>query len=658
MLRYVPLLAVVSAYVAVGLAQAPAARPDREALTEALAQVGLTLDTGKVDPRHKLLQAQAEHCLPLYDVLQSDPYGAMDWTRVLGRGQVQAGTGLLVEALGQAGARQGLQVRRGWIDDPFEGLAAKLGADPAAVIAESTGADPAAVREAVAAAPTVVVRAAARILAATASAVKFRRLAFEGLHSISEADLFASVAADWSGEPGGPPPSRALDAHVWHAYGEVDWSYLLCGAEDLALQIDAAVAELKAAPPAGEFLAGLTTPLGTVMLAGTQANQHAEDALLIIDRGGDDTYSAGAGARGTGRPVSVVIDLAGNDTYASAEGFRFGGALGGYAFLWDTAGNDTYACPRGTEGAGVFGVGVLLDESGDDTYDSERVSQGAAVGGIGLLIDRAGDDRYHCFENAQGFGATRGTGLLTDVSGSDNYVADDTTIKNPSAQTAEHNNSMAQGAGEGPRRDYIDGHSLAGGFGGLADGGGNDTYTCGVFGQGVGYWYGIGLLADLGGDDSYSGVWYTQGSAAHSAIGILGDAAGNDAYKATQNMAIGAGHDYSLGILLEDDGDDTYDAPNLSLGGGNANGMGLFVDRNGNDTYRVSAATTFGRANIGTRGGQRDLMLCLGVFADLGGGEDTYPEAFPFARNGAMWSQPGTDTEHPLGTEVGVGIDR
>jgi hypothetical protein len=234
-------------------------------------------------------------------------------------------------------------------------------------------------------------------------------------------------------------------------------------------------------------------------------------------------------------------------------------------------------------------------------------------------------------------------GLLLDVSGNDTYIANDTDIKFPSAQSTEHNGSLSQGFGFGRRGDYLDGHSWAGGVGMLVDGAGNDNYSCGIFGQGGSYWYGVGILADEGGDDSYLGQWYCQGSAAHFALGILQDSAGNDKYTGKMNMCGGAGHDFSLGWLEDRAGNDAYDMPNLSLGGGNANGVGVFWDCAGDDSY-LTSGVTLGQASVAGSGSVRDFIMCLGVFVD-GGGRDTYMERqaegkppVPFAFCGNAWA--------------------
>jgi hypothetical protein len=120
------------------------------------------------------------------------------------------------------------------------------------------------------------------------------------------------------------------------------------------------------------------------------------------------------------------------------------------------------------------------------------------------------------------------------------------------------------------------------------------------------------------------------------------------------NMAQGAGHDFTIGYLVDESGDDVYDAPNLSLGGGNANGVGIFWDKSGNDKYNVEEATTLGRANIGSRNSLRDHMLCLGLFLDTGG-LDSYSKSY--AQNNHLWTQKGLNTEIPLEMEKGAGLD-
>ena len=184
-----------------------------------------------------------------------------------------------------------------------------------------------------------------------------------------------------------------------------------------------------------------------------------------------------------------------------------------------------------------------------------------------------------------------------------------------------------------------------------------NQFSCGVFGQGAGYWYGAGYLLAGAGDDAYRGVWYAQGASAHFAVGVLDDAGGNDTYVATHNMAQGAGHDFGPGFLIDRGGNDRHEAPNLSLGGGNANGMGFFWDAGGDDSYAVSRSTTLGRASIEASGRNsiRERNLTLGLFLDTGG-KDRYPADQPWAKDGAGWNMADSGAG-PLPSMRGAGLD-
>jgi hypothetical protein len=269
------------------------------------------------------------------------------------------------------------------------------------------------------------------------------------------------------------------------------------------------------------------------------------------------------------------------------------------------------------------------------------------------MADSSGNDSMYCVIGSQGYGYTRGCGLLINYEGNDVYVAEDDTVLNSSSQNSEHNVSLAQGTGFGKRADFIDGHSWAGGVGILCDAKGDDRYSAGLFAQGCAYWFSVGLLLDGDGNDSYNGVWYVQGSGAHFGVGLLDDFGGDDSYTATDNMAVGAGHDFTIGYFNERDGNDTYSVPNLSLGGGNANGIGIFHDHLGDDTYTTKGGVTLGRANP-SKGGPRRYLHVFGIFVD-GGGNDTYD--VDYAGQNTRWIGPKADPENPDPYEIGVGID-
>jgi hypothetical protein len=651
-----------------------------DAFDDALAQVGLSKDTA----RFNLLDLQnyggGDYRLPFFDSLHLDPWRVPFVVGTLRRDAIQNAGGAAT-LLSSASLRLAEGTRRTLIGDPtevqkrraeaftqplYEAIAAVYRAAGQKVPEGTAWSKP------LATIPMSVQKPLAYLLLTMVEARRWRDLAFREVFAQQKPSSLYTMLC------------RSLDASeqlqstdntaYWHLMRHTDLKALFAGAHDLLLVSERVATELQAVQGTADFSVDVPTPWGIVALrSGGTDTYPPKDYLLILDMGGNDTYLGVGGNRSADQPITVVIDLRGNDLYLqdrqiAAQGIEktpdrkkramspcIGGAVMGYAFVLDLQGDDVYTALHLTQGAAHFGVGVLLDSAGNDRYECHASGQGSADWGIGLLVDRAGDDRYRCFSMAQGYGGTKGYGLLLDVSGSDQYVADDQTLDFPSPQSDKHNVSMAQGAGNGRRADYTDGHSLAGGIGILVDGAGNDTYSCGVFGQGVGYWYGLGILSDGGGDDVYEGVWYVQGASAHFAVGVLEDVSGDDRYTATMNMAQGAGHDFSLGWLIELGGNDIYRAPNLSLGGGNANGIGIFWDASGDDRYEVSPSITLGRSSIGARGTLRERAICLGLFCDTGG-KDIYPEGLPFARDNHRWSQPGT-SQPPLKREYGVGVD-
>lgn len=422
---------------------------------------------------------------------------------------------------------------------------------------------------------------------------------------------------------------------------QVDFPSLSAGAVDLGYGLEDALGYFGNLRITSAI--NFNTSLGRVAV-GTVFDDHYDDGpyLLIIDPAGNDDY-VGAGVADPDHPIAIIIDLAGDDQYSGPIGPGTG--MAGYSLIIDQNGNDSYRSEKFGLATGIFGLGLIQDQRGNDFYYCDRYGEGAGLFGAGTLADLAGDDEYVCFQCSQGFGYVRGCGILLDVQGNDLYSARDDTVLYASAQTAEHNTSLAQGAGFGIRADFTDGHSLAGGCGILVDGQGDDQYDCGVFGQGCGYWFGVGFLVDLGGADQYHGIWYTQGASAHFAFGGLLDQAGNDEYRTEINMGPAAGHDFSLGVLFDISGDDRYSGGGLALGAGNANGMGLLADFSGNDHYCLTADNGLGFASRSGSAGLREYLRGVGLFFD-GAGADSYSDAA--ARDRTRWRKSGP---------VGIGID-
>jgi len=631
------------------------------AAEQALEALGWAPQDVRLDPLEMGLFGGDRYVIPVFRAWTQRPF-VIPWDVEVFQRSSLAAVHRPADLLVVAATRIGHGVRRGLVGDPAAELAASLdAADPlgdalarvwAAAPPGSPSMDQAATDALLRAAPLAWRDALARVLAAAAGAA----------HQVN------------AGLPAGAPDTLALESARYvlgmdaaamapaemrrfeEKAARTDIGLLQAAAADLLMTLDRC-RDWPGPGPREPIRAA--TPLGQVVIGTTSDDAYPEGSyLLIIDPAGSDSYRGGARAVGGAVPVSVLLDLSGNDRHAATDSLAPGPGSGvaGIGLLLDLGGNDVYQARSLALGCGLCGVGLLYDRWGDDTYDAEVACQGAGLFGLGVLADSAGTDRYHAFQQAQGYGYTLGCGLLVDGTGDDRYIADDSIIRYPSAQSPEHNSSLAQGFGFGKRADITDGHSLAGGFGMLVDGAGDDKYECGVFGQGAGYWYGVGILADGRGQDEYRGIWYTQGSAAHFAVGVLWDGGGNDRLHAAMNMAMGAGHDFSLGMLYDRSGDDLYEAPNLSLGGGNANGLGIFWDVAGADEYRVTGATTLGRSNTGSRGGLRDRMSSLGLFLDTGG-HDLYPASVPCARNQSVWTQAGMDTKEPLPTEAGAGCD-
>ncbi len=268
----------------------------------------------------------------------------------------------------------------------------------------------------------------------------------------------------------------------------------------------------------------------------------------------------------------------------------------------DNGGNDTYT---GSVGFGLFSVAAFVDVGGDDVYEGE--GQGAGFSGFGVLLDLSGKDTYRGKVFVQGAGYNGG-GLLIDVSGNDTYYA----------------YQKAQGFG------------WVRGIGILADLSGNDSYRMedsltlfpspqdprhnSSLGQGMGFGErrdffdgrslagGVGLLLDGEGDDRYEAGVFAQGAGYWLGTGVLYDGSGNDAYSGVWYVQGAAAH-FAIGALYDRGGDDVYLATrSTSQGVGHDFSYGLLLDGRGKDTY------TCGNLCLGSGNAQG-----VGVFWDMDG---------------------------------------
>ena len=327
----------------------------------------------------------------------------------------------------------------------------------------------------------------------------------------------------------------------------------------------------------------LVTSAGAVEVAGFGNDTHSKDVALLIDLGGNDTYTNNAGGCGRSGGVAVCIDHAGDDKYLApdssyVQGFGFLGV----GMLIDLAGNDVYKAKHFSQGAGIMGVGVLWDKAGNDTFSANAFCQGAGMFGLGMMLDDSGDDVYDCATNGQGSATTLGLGILSDLEGNDQYrLACDTTLDAMGGLPG-----YGQGGALSFRAYPWEKKLVAyGGVGMLVDDKGNDTYTSkGWNCQGGSYIMSLGVLVDNEGNDHY--VCGTgQGSGIHVTNAILIDKKGDDVYEGGFRAG-GSGGDRSPGFLIDYEGNDTYISSTSSYGTAcKPFAYSLFIDYKGDDKY-------------------------------------------------------------------------
>jgi hypothetical protein len=358
------------------------------------------------------------------------------------------------------------------------------------------------------------------------------------------------------------------------------------------------------------------TQHGLMIVGGTGDNDYDQEALLIVDLGGNDRYRNGAGASREGYPFSMVIDFSGNDVYQTGEDYAQGAGILGGGFLIDLGGDDQYLSQSFGQGAGVLGVGMLIDIGGDDVYRCHSFCQGAGFLGIGLIAESGGNDQYSAAIYSQGFGFVRGMGLILEGEGNDRFFAGG--VYQDHREPGKAYLSMSQGFGFG-LRPWGTLAGASGGIGILDDVQGNDHYLADYFSQGAGYWYSLGILNDTDGHDLYAAGRYSQGAGIHLAAGILHDATGDDHYLARFGVSQGCGHDLAVGFLLDNGGNDRYVGGTLSQGAGNANGFGVLNDNDGSDEYYLHDEGQGHGNTVDFR-----QLDSFGILFDTGGDEDRY----------------------------------
>lgn len=163
---------------------------------------------------------------------------------------------------------------------------------------------------------------------------------------------------------------------------------------------------------------------------------------ILHDLGGDDFYSAGVFAQGSGYwyGYGILNDEKGDDTYRGVF-FNLGAAAHfAIGVLFDNAGNDRsdLVMTLGFGTAHDASAAFYIDADGDDVYtmsagDDRACSLGSALNNsFALFANIRGNDRYEPVGNAFGYATARRagewaqfaptTGLFFDIGGKDDYV--------------------------------------------------------------------------------------------------------------------------------------------------------------------------------------------------------------------------------------------
>ncbi len=397
-------------------------------------------------------------------------------------------------------------------------------------------------------------------------------------------------------------------------------------------------------------LASKDTPFGKIIIGGKGNDRYQENAAVIIDLGGDDFYAnQQAGSIPPDQPFSIIIDFAGNDRYSSYRYGCQGSGFMGVGILYDGAGNDIYIAQDWAQGSGLLGVGILVDADGQDSYKGQEYVQGAGLFGIGILIDKSKTQ-----DESAGVNPVRDP-LRSRLSEASSVPESEIKTPEPVSDTDQAlNHEDVSSKPEG--KDVI-------------SNGASDSYQANKFAQGFAGPKAFGLLIDTAGDDNYLAStkhpngypdnpgtfdgWsqgcgtgmraYTDPSMSRSGgIGVLIDQAGDDYYEAG-TFSQGGGYYFGWGILADEGGDDRYLGTRYAQGFAAHSAIGYFIDESGDDQYKTLCGVVAGLswdltcvafidksgndtydAGGFSRGASAHNGFCL--FMDLGG-KDTYKDS-------------------------------
>jgi membrane-associated protease RseP (regulator of RpoE activity) len=441
----------------------------------------------------------------------------------------------------------------------------------------------------------------AQLLSMLEKADGFRARAFAGLTEEDMAfirDNIYWLTDRWIGDGNfGNPEYNERDKKLIQLCGYVDYEALFAAGQLMSGILAPAYLdglkrdiELEGRDNKEAVLYSQDTPFGRIIIGGWGDDSYQERAAVIIDIGGDDFYANQQGGsfyepNQPYQPFGIIIDFDGNDRYSSYRYGCQGAGVLGVGILYDGAGDDIYIAQDWAQGAGLLGVGILVDADGQDSYKGQEYVQGAGLFGIGILIDRA---RYNDYAD---------------------QVEDEDMAHSESSETEDDINQEPELAEDA---DWID--DLTRIFDGAAarKRAANDSYQANQYAQGFAGPKAFGLLIDMAGDDNYlASAKHPNGYPDNPGTfngWSQGCGTGMRAY-ADPSMSRSGG----IGVLIDQSGEDYYEAGTFSQGGGYYFGWGILADmRNDNDVY------------LGTRYAQGFAAhSAIGYFMDEGG-DDRY----------------------------------
>jgi len=322
-------------------------------------------------------------------------------------------------------------------------------------------------------------------------------------------------------------------------------------------------------------------------------------AGLLLDAGpGDDTYTMTGGVAGVDTEATPP---AGQTREVAGQGL---GALEGSGALVDGGGRDELSLSaQAAEAGGYPGYAALPYQApsaqaygqGMGTLDASTGLLLLGAGATSYAITTAGTGLADVGVAGQGFGLSGATGILDDLGGNDTYLL---------ASSLSASMIVSAGAGCGCTEVAA---SLSGERGVVPE----DVVGQGYAYEGLATQHGYGVLADHGGDDGYTArhEGSIEAAAVAEAPGILARANAVSFPPVNFNVQ-GVAGSKGVGVLLDEGGNDTYEASMLHIARARASAPSA---EDASATAVAQLRSSIQAQGVSTSGGS------LGALADLGG---------------------------------------